>query len=370
MREISVGRWFVQFMAVEGRRFFHIALLLFLTNQLLEWLILLFVSRDHAALCQWDCHIWYATILEHGYDLAPPFDSASGMANWAFFPLFPMLAAVLQWLSNISNVMALLLVSKLFFFLSIWMFIHFAHRFDARISPWVAGMVLAFNPYSIYGNVGYTESLFLVLTIVFFQLLQSKRYLAAGLAGGLLSSVRVVGVATLLPYLLSAWREWRANSNQRLKLILAGMLLPSGLALFSLYLYYRMGDGLAFMHVQRAWGREMPHNPFVVLWQGLVAKEFVQQLLAWMSLPSLVSIYYLLRTRQWNFAVFSLFCTMIPLSTGLMAMPRYIWWQAPFLYTVALAVSRMQLRLPVYAVFIAGLITVYLVWFIKDAAVV
>ena len=46
-------------------------------------------------LCSWDCG-WYQNIAEHGYH-AQPTEHPLGEANWAFFPLFPLLARAAGW---------------------------------------------------------------------------------------------------------------------------------------------------------------------------------------------------------------------------------------------------------------------------------
>src|ERR1700743_3681034 len=51
-----------------------------------------------AAMCVWDCS-WYADIVLHGYQAHPEnlnFGGRSGIANWAFFPLYPLLVAAVR----------------------------------------------------------------------------------------------------------------------------------------------------------------------------------------------------------------------------------------------------------------------------------
>ena len=50
------------------------------------------------AMCVWDCY-WFSDIAQHGYQAYPEqvnFGGPAGIANWAFFPLYPALAAVIQ----------------------------------------------------------------------------------------------------------------------------------------------------------------------------------------------------------------------------------------------------------------------------------
>lgn len=45
-------------------------------------------------LCSWDCD-WYLGIVKVGYQLQPEGHDAGDAANWAFFPLFPLLTRAL-----------------------------------------------------------------------------------------------------------------------------------------------------------------------------------------------------------------------------------------------------------------------------------
>ncbi len=45
------------------------------------------------AMCVWDCY-WFGDVASHGYQAYPEtlnFGGPAGIANWAFFPLYPLL---------------------------------------------------------------------------------------------------------------------------------------------------------------------------------------------------------------------------------------------------------------------------------------
>ena len=56
-----------------------------------EWV--LGQSLGLRSLCRWDC-FWYGSILLYGYDAVPSRPPAGDAANWAFYPLFPLLAGL------------------------------------------------------------------------------------------------------------------------------------------------------------------------------------------------------------------------------------------------------------------------------------
>lgn len=315
-----------------------IALLVFALNQVIEFVHLQAYDKSYAALCDWDCP-WYASIVDSGYDQQPHAHERGDAANWAFFPAFTIAARAVAVLMQWPSRTALILTSKLFFLFSIIAFIRFVQVYDSRVPAWLAGLVVGTHPYALYGNVGYTEPMYLFFTCLCLIAARRQRFLAAGLAGGILSAVRPTGVFILFVVLAEALRHVRVTgAAERLYRALGVLLVPFGLALFMVFLHHLMGDALAFSHVQIAWNR-IPENPLVHLYQGLIATDSLRQLWALMALAALGMSAWLLWRREPGLAVFTLCSVLVPLSTGLAALPRYLWWQAPLLLVVVQALS-------------------------------
>ena len=60
-----------------------------------------------------------------------------------------------------------------------------------------AALTIGLSPYAIYGNVGYTEPMFLMLTCACFVALHAEKHVWAGCAGALLGAVRFAGMAAV-----------------------------------------------------------------------------------------------------------------------------------------------------------------------------
>lgn len=327
----------------DNGRLFALALLVFLLNQGLEYSLLRDAGADYRALCGWDCG-WYAGVAERGYDLQPHAHPRGDAANWAFFPAFPMTAAAVAAISDISIPMALVVTAKIFFLLAIFAFVKFAQVWAPAVPSWLAAAVVALQPYALYGNVGYTESMFLLFSCVGLLALGRQRFVVAGGSGAVLSAVRPVGVFLVVPLLIAGLRRFpHAEPQERLRVLLGAMLVPVGLSLFMIHLHRVTGDALAFSHVQIAWDR-VPSNPLGHLLAGLRGAEPLPRLWAFMSLVALLMVAVLFFRREYELAAFSLLATLVPLSTGLLAMPRYLWWQAPLLL---LMTQFLSLRVPV-----------------------
>jgi Gpi18-like mannosyltransferase len=286
-------------------------------------------SLDKA--CRWDCG-WYAAITTDGYHSEPSGHDRGDAANWAFFPLFPLLGKLLAETFGIPAKVALPLTSKLFLWLSILVFMIVARRWHGHQAVPLAGALVAFNPYVVYAHAGYTETLYFCLTALAFLALWSRRWLAVGLATGLLSATRLVGLMMSLALLVAMLRDRilsRGRADQATAL-LALAIAPLGLAVFMAYLYWLTGDALAFMHIQIAWDRSMQF-PFIVLISGL-------QETGWglyfsiCALAGLVMAVWLYRKGHREAALFLAGTLLIPLATGLASMPRYLFWQFPFVF--------------------------------------
>jgi len=337
-----------------------IAALIFAAGQAIEFLLLSVYDKNYLSLCKWDCG-WYTTIVEHGYDIEPHGHSKGDAANWAFFPALPLIAKALFHLFGFSAAGALIITGKVFFFLSIYWFMKLVRLYSPDVPAWLAGVTVAFSPYAIYGNVGYTEPLFLLSTCSFFCFLKRKEYVASGLCGAFLTSTRFVGLAAIFSYAIGAIKQFHSKADSRSAILLGLLLIPLGLAIFMLMLYLVVGDSLAFSNVQRAWGRA-PQNPLWIIDKGLRGSAFdVYSTVT--ALAALLASLALLLQRRHALMVFSLICSVVPLMTGLWSLPRYIWWQAPLLLLVAELLHRSRSAFLAIPAALAGLWFMYFSWF-------
>ena len=340
------------------------AFILFISSQIFELLLIKLSGGQFSFLCSWDC-TWYKDISINGYDQAPFRHEKQDAANWAFFPLLPLLVFLLNFITGTSQAIAILIISKLFLLISIFLFILYCKRYNPKLPPILCGAIVAFNPYSIYANAGYNEPIFLALTCAFFILLKDKKYLYAGLIGGPLTATRFVGISSVFSYLISARKSFAiSNASQRLSIFLGLLLIPLGLCLFALFLYFKTGDGLAFVHIQKAWGHTLM-NPLAHLAGTFQGTRF-QQYLGLITLLGLFGSFWMILKGRPELFVYLFICIMLPLSTGLTSMPRYIFWQAPFLLFMAEILNIKKLWILVFPSMIAGLTFMYLAWLRGD----
>jgi len=138
---------------------------------------------------RWDA-VHYVQIAYSGY---------SGKLLTVFFPLFPLLMHSVGFLlggSIIADYAAGLILANSCFYGVLVLFHHLVSKdFGHRVARY-ALVYLAFAPYGIFFFVGYTESLFLLLTLAFFLFLRRGKPLdwwLAGLCGFLAAFTRTIG---------------------------------------------------------------------------------------------------------------------------------------------------------------------------------
>ena len=241
-------------------------------------------------LCNYDC-AWYEHTARAGYDLGPHGDIYSNTANWAFFPLYPLLLAAASALAPSAGGMTwagILLSTTCFSGFATLGALYLrdtgAPAPPARLAvqPIWLGFVSLW-PGDFYFAFPYSEALFALLMMASLLALTQRRVLPSALASAALTATRPPGVLMLpviladrLRYLISQYRDGalrRSPVTVLSHVLLPLALAPLGLFAFMAYLRWHMGDGLAFVHVQSAWNRHaLP--PWVFLWDGLNANDW------------------------------------------------------------------------------------------------
>lgn len=301
------------------------------------------------AICQWDCH-WYVDTIDAGYDAAPRgVGHAIAKANWAFFPSYILASRAVTAILGVSVLHGAVIVSVLATFGFLLVSARYLELTRGAIDPWLwAIFVLAF-PNSFYLSSGYTESLYLlVATASLYAFMRERTYQTAGLVA-LTTATRAVGVTFLplvilerLGFALRAWRRRSGSSaliNDLADSLLPIVIAPLGLVAFMAYLYHLTGDALAFSHVQASWGRGMG-DPFHQLFRGLAKldlsklPEQSRTLNALGAIVGLGAAGYLLARRRPIEAWLCASSVLIPLSTELDSLPRYVAGTPVFLFAM------------------------------------
>jgi hypothetical protein len=320
-----------------------LAVLLVLVGlKLLLYVAAAYWSGGVSELCQWDCK-WYVHTAEYGYDREPNLYPYVDFANWAFFPLYPLLARLAMALTGLSGFWGATLVSVLCF--TAFAVLSTEYRRLSRPGSdkvvWL-GLLLVY-PYSLYFFMAYTESLYLLISVLLLLAVQRRADIEASVATALLTVTRPTGLL-VIPYLAAAalWRsralfgrgpDAEARRRGFADLLFPLAVMPLGLACYMAYLYWLTGDALAFQHVQAAWGRTFT-NPLKTFYWELHVNDWAILLSSEgpesrsynvaFAIPVALGCAWLL-LRRLPFEAWLLGCTaFLALGTGSISFPRIV----------------------------------------------
>ena len=347
------------------------AILLFVASNLLIYTLAAFTHWLPGArrtnlvdFCRADCN-WFSIIVEQGYELTPNFALHRGMTDWAFFPLFPATALPFRYLLSLSTPIAVVITSRLELLAAIFSFLFLVEdEVKDETELLAAGALVAFNPYVIYAYSGYSEPLYFTVTTLGFICLKKKAWISAGACGALVSATRIVGSVFIVAYLVFTLEVgWKRLAGKHRTPVLVGLALcPLGLFVYATYLHFHMGDALAFLHVQAAFGRQVS-NPFVVLANALRSHHW-QRLWGLMAIGGLCAVAWLVRRRQWALGAYLFLAILIPLCADTWGFPRYLWWQPPLLFALFTFLKQWRTGWILYFAFAGAMISFMIfAWF-------
>jgi hypothetical protein len=195
--------------------------------------------------------VYYGQIAAGGYE------AGGHDYRAAFFPLQPLAIHLVAPLVGGNVAFAGLIVANLSYVVALLGIAALVGR-DAEAGTARRTMLyLTLFPSALFLFAGYSESLFLALTVWSFVCIRRGWWWQAGTLGLLASMTRQAGVFLVLPF---AW-EYGSSIGWHLRKLqpsaLAIGLIPMGPVLFMLWLWRTVGDPLAFLHVQRHWGRTL-----------------------------------------------------------------------------------------------------------------
>jgi hypothetical protein len=194
-----------------------------------------------APFFHWDADA-YGYIAHHGYGLGAGGVTAEAI-RVAWFPFYPLLIHLTG-----GSDWAMFLIPNVCFFAALALLYVVAGRHmdadRARLTLWL----ISLGPAAMFFSYPYTESVFLLLTVGAFVLMESGHWLLAGLAGLAAAATRFPGV------LVAAALGGEAALGNRRRAVLAAIVLPVlGLVVVSLVDWAQMGDPLGFVHSRSFW---------------------------------------------------------------------------------------------------------------------
>lgn len=208
----------------------------------------------------WDAFVrydsgWYFGIARSGYDAAPAM--AGGRANIAFFPVYPLLMRYVGRLFGRAPSDVYLggvLVAWVSFVLAMVVLYHLARLDLPRRHAERAVLLTAIFPFAFFFGVAYSESTFLLFTVLTIYLLRTRRWLPGGLAGAVAGATRVTGIMMWPALAWIAWRSAEPSSRDRIWAAVALVLAATGFGAYCLYMYGESGNPFLWAVALKRWG--------------------------------------------------------------------------------------------------------------------
>lgn len=311
-----------------------------------------------STMCKWDCK-WYLTIINGGYDSAVRTSPKiwKGLANWAFFPLYPSLVALVMKISPFKTVLTGIILNQIFIFVAAIYFYKLLRLNFDDVNSRFGVALLIFSPFSVYFSSLYTEGLFIMLSIIGFYYLRTNNSLIASIFGGLLSATRPVGIMFTVPLFVNFIR----HNKSRFKLAILLLVAASGLIAYMIFLQYKAGDFLAFQHIQKGWGRK--GWDFANLGSQLYAMVTDYHNSVMFAISVAMSIYMYFK-KFYEEALFNLACIMPGFLTGtMMSEGRFSGTLFTFYFAlVVLAEKSWTTKILVLATSVVLYLSYYIYW--------
>ena len=215
---------------------------------------------------RWDA-LHYQSLARDGYQ-------GTGEARFSlvFYPLYPWLVRVFALLTR-DYIVSAVIVSGLASIVAGIMLQRLVEFDDSRENARRAVLFLFIFPTSYFLHIGYTESLFLALTLGCFVAARREQWMAAGLLGALASLTRINGMILIPALAVEAFGHYRVTRRWRWQWLWIGAIALGcgGYLLLNLHV---TGNALSFMKFQR----EHWFKTLAPPWSGL--REIVNSI-AW-----------------------------------------------------------------------------------------
>lgn len=279
-------------------------------------------------------------------------------ANAGFFPLFPFSIHIATLPFNLSPFdaiqyfVAIVLVS--IFLLSSLVVMHKLIRLDYENNIAMSAILtILIFPTSFFFAAIYSESLFLLLSLLAFYFARKKKWVWAGVVGALLSATRIVGIA-IWPALL--YEYFRENKKKITVQALPLIFPPLGLIGYAFYNFQKWGNPFYFIEAQGNFQNNRSVESVVLPIQTLF--RYIKILISvnpgiyewWVAFFELsffifagVTLYIGWKKKiRFSYLLFGSLCLIIPSLTGTFSgIPRYILIIFPIFITLALINNKL-----------------------------
>ena len=297
----------------------------------------------------WDAE-WYKEMTEAGYK----FPRSTGMANWAFFPLYPMIRRGVRIITAgpINTYAIGMMVSNICIIVAVYYAVKLAYleldkgKYDKKDIENIIIFLMLAGPCAVYYGAMYTEALFTMCVVLCFYNARKRNYMTAGVFAALASATRIVGctliVVLLIEMYIDSYKKQEVMSKRILytvqdiikdgRKLLSLALCPLGIFVYMTFLKHFCGDAWAFYHVQRAWRTQKLFPVIGVLYKSCTGqlgsmsdvKQINGIILGWFCVFALLLYVIMIARKHYSAGAFGIVALIIPLTSSVMSTLRFI----------------------------------------------
>jgi len=301
-------------------------------------------NRGVASFAHFD-GIHYLRLISKGYD-----DTGSQ----AFFPVYPMLIRTFSF-GIFDPLYVAIFLNAVFLLITLYVI-----SLEITGDKFKRFLILFLSfPASFFFLANYTESLFILLVVLFFHFTKSKKYLLSAIVAGVASSTRLVGVFLALSLAI----ELIKNRKSIITTSALVFISVSGLLAYLGFLTIKWGDPLMFFHVQSMFDNGRSGDSIVLLPQVIyryikilatVNSSSILFLRAFWELAtfviSLLALYVYRKRIGVSALLFCLFAILLPTLSGtLSSFPRYLLASVPLFVAISQNLSSRVFWLTIVA---------------------
>jgi len=206
--------------------------------------------------------VHYITLAIYGHGAAGKTSLMS-----AFFPVYPWLISTVNTVVHHYTYSGLI-ISNLAFLISLYfLYKLFLLDYKEKISRFALTLIMIFPTAFFFGSV-YTESVFLLLSVLAFYCARKKNFLLAGIFAAIASATRITGIFLWPALIIEFYLAYGSKIKNMLRPQLIWLTLPP-LGLLS-YMRYQMiytGSAITFITTQSAIGSNRVVDKLILLHQ-------------------------------------------------------------------------------------------------------
>jgi len=315
-------------------------------------------------LNQWDATL-YLSIARTGY---------SDIQLHAFYPAYPLL---IRWVSPVfgfsAGSFAISWVAGIF---AVWGVVDVARRFASSQVAWWAGLLLLWNPLSVFFIAGYPESLLVAAMVWSLRFCLDRKWWPAALLAGLASCTMPQGIASgavVFVALVLIDRTWKGV----LRGVAFGALGELGILTYWLYCWRTTGDAFIEQRAEKlGWGTHLTYplhaifDEWSLAFSHLVPVGFrfafaIDEVTGFLGVTLAVIAIFLSRRDHGlilpaTLLAIGILISVVPINAGISATARYILFLAPLYVVIAALLQRPNAELRFHLALILFLVSAFL----------